>query len=108
MNISYTTIIGISGSPKDQACPQFRNDRGVKKIRIGVKEFECIGATPPQDHPHVYLEMGSLDTILCLYCGTMFCFDQNLQPSEAVPPESQFMAPTAPAWPVVSGSDIEK
>lgn len=96
MNIAYTTIIGISGGPKDHSCRQFRNDRGVKEIRIGVKEFECIGATPPQDHPHVYLEMGNLNMILCPYCGTMFCFDPNLRPFEAVPSESQFVEPIVP------------
>ncbi len=37
--------------------PKFRNDRGVTEIRIGVKEFNCIGVSPPHDHPHVYLNM---------------------------------------------------
>jgi hypothetical protein len=32
--------------------PKFRNDRGVPEIRIGVKEFMCIGESPPQDHPY--------------------------------------------------------
>jgi hypothetical protein len=31
--------------------PKFRNDRGVPEICIGVREFECIGVSPPQDHP---------------------------------------------------------
>ena len=25
----------------------------------------CIGESPPQDHPHVYINMGEADTILC-------------------------------------------
>jgi hypothetical protein len=29
--------------------PKFRNDRGVAEIRIGVREFDCIGVSPPQD-----------------------------------------------------------
>src|SRR4051794_10430864 len=37
---------------------KFRNDHGVPEIRIGVKEFECIGVSPPLDHPHVYINMG--------------------------------------------------
>lgn len=89
MNISRTSMIGMP-APKGQICPQFRNDGGVKEIRIGVKEFECIGATPPQDHPHVYLETGIQDKILCPYCSTMFCFDPSLQKFEADPPESLF------------------
>jgi uncharacterized Zn-finger protein len=31
----------------------FMNDRGVPEVRIGVREFKCIGVSPPQDHPHV-------------------------------------------------------
>jgi uncharacterized Zn-finger protein len=54
---------------------KFRNDRGVREIRIGVKEFKCIGASPPQDHPHVYINMGAADTTLCPYCGTRFRLD---------------------------------
>jgi uncharacterized Zn-finger protein len=41
--------------------PKFRNDRGVPEICIGVKEFMCIGESPPQDHPHVYINMGEAD-----------------------------------------------
>ena len=32
--------------------PKFKNDRGVPEICIGVKEFMCIGESPPEDHPH--------------------------------------------------------
>ena len=46
---------------------KFRNDRGIPEIRIGVREFECIGESPPQDHPHVYINMGEANTILCPY-----------------------------------------
>ena len=45
--------------------PKFRNDRAVPEIRIGVKEFNCIGVSPPHDHPHIYLNMGEEDTIIC-------------------------------------------
>ena len=41
--------------------PHFANDQGVEKIAIGVKEFQCMGARPPHDHPHVYLDMGADD-----------------------------------------------
>jgi uncharacterized Zn-finger protein len=58
--------------------PKFRNDRGVPEICIGVKEFMCIGESLPQDHPHVYINMGEADTILCPYCATRFCFDPRL------------------------------
>src|SRR2546421_4297233 len=52
--------------------PKFKNDRGVPEICIGVKEFMCIGESPPQDHSHIYINMGEADTILCPYCATRF------------------------------------
>jgi uncharacterized Zn-finger protein len=67
---------------------KFRNDLGVAEIQIGVSEFNCIGVSPPHDHPHVYLNMGNQNTILCPYCSTRFCFVPSLRPSEAIPPES--------------------
>ena len=70
--------------------PKFRNDRGVPEICIGVREFECIGVSPPQDHPHIYIDMGEADTILCPYCGTRFRFDPRLTPLDADPPDSFF------------------
>jgi uncharacterized Zn-finger protein len=57
---------------------KFRNDRGIPEICIGVREFECIGESPPQDHPHIYISMGAAGTILCPYCGTRFRFDSRL------------------------------
>jgi uncharacterized Zn-finger protein len=69
---------------------KFRNDRGVPEICIGVREFKCVGVSPPQDHPHVYINMGEADTILCPYCGTRFRFDPRLTPLDAEPPDSLF------------------
>jgi len=60
----------------------------VPEICIGVKEFMCIGESPPQDHPHVYINMGEADTILCPYCATRFRFDPRLTPLDADPPDS--------------------
>src|SRR5437868_14806193 len=89
---------GLSGSPPiatasidvGQRLSKFRNDRGVPEIRIGVREFKCIGVSPPQDHPHVYINMGEADTILCLYCATRFRFDPRLTRLDADPPDSFF------------------
>ena len=69
---------------------KFRNDPGVPEIFIGVKEFKCIGMSPPQDHPHIYIDMGEADAILCPYCGTRFRFDPRLTPLDADPPDSLF------------------
>ena len=46
--------------------------------------------SPPQDHPHIYIDMGEADTILCPYCGTRFRFDPRLAPLNADPPDSFF------------------
>jgi uncharacterized Zn-finger protein len=70
---------------------KFKNDWGVPEIRIGVRAFKCAGASPPQDHPHIYLNMGAADTILCPYCATLFRYDRRLGPREADPPDSLFI-----------------
>jgi uncharacterized Zn-finger protein len=74
----------------DGGYPKFRNDRGVPEICIGVKEFKCIGVSPPHDHPHIYINMREADTVPCPYCATRFRFDPRLTPLEADPPDSFF------------------
>ena len=71
--------------------PKFRNDRGISEIRIGVRRFNCVGVSPPQDHPHVYIDMGEAETILCPYCATRFRFDPRLAPHESDPRDSLFI-----------------
>jgi uncharacterized Zn-finger protein len=66
--------------------PHFANDQGVEKIGIGVKEFQCMGARPPHDHPHVYLDMGADSQILCPYCSTLYVHEAGL-PAGATKPE---------------------
>src|SRR5436189_3534554 len=41
-----------------ESYPKFHNEIGVPIVRIGCREFKCIGDKPPQDHPHIYLKMG--------------------------------------------------
>ena len=65
--------------------PHFANDLGVEKISIGAKEFQCMGARPPHDHPHVYLDMGADNQILCPYCSTLFVYDPQLRAVETEP-----------------------
>ena len=68
----------------------FLNDVGVSEIMIGCRQFECIGALPPHDHPHIFLEMGDRDDVLCPYCATRFIFDDALGPRETRPPNCCF------------------
>jgi uncharacterized Zn-finger protein len=49
----------------DHVVPHFHNDPGVPVIEIGAKEFMCIGATPPYDHPHVFCDMGGDAEFIC-------------------------------------------
>jgi uncharacterized Zn-finger protein len=67
--------------------PHFHNTPGVATIRIGAREFQCIGAKPPFDHPHVFLDMGDEEEIVCPYCSTHFRYDDALKPYEADPAE---------------------
>ena len=65
--------------------PHFANDQGAGKIEIGVKEFQCMGARPPHDHPHVYLDMGADSRIVCPYCSTLYIHASRLASDETVP-----------------------
>jgi len=71
----------------DHVVPHFHNDPGVTSIEIGAKEFMCIGASPPFDHPHVFLDMGDEAEIICPYCSTLFRHVPGLDPRSARPPE---------------------
>ncbi|MCT4656550.1 MAG: zinc-finger domain-containing protein [Cohaesibacter sp.] len=67
------------------AIPHFKNDEGVSTIEIGVKEFQCMGATPPQDHPHVFLDMGAENEVLCPYCSTLYKYNSKLEVTQTKP-----------------------
>ena len=65
--------------------PHFQNDLGVATIEIGSREFMCIGANPPFDHPHVFLDIGDDNEIICPYCSTLYRHDPSLDPHAARP-----------------------
>jgi uncharacterized Zn-finger protein len=79
----------------DHVVPHFHNDPGVTSIEIGAKEFMCIGASPPFDHPHVFLDMGDDAEIICPYCSTLYRYDKSLAANEARPAECAWRAPAA-------------
>ena len=72
-----------------RAIPHFHNDPGVPSIRVGAKEFMCIGATPPFDHPHIFIDMGDENEVICPYCSTLFVYDASLH-GKAVPAECEY------------------
>ncbi len=65
--------------------PHFANDQGAEKIFVGVKEFKCMGARAPYDHPHVYLDMGTDGQVLCPYCSTLYVHDPRLHADQSDP-----------------------
>jgi len=69
--------------------PKFKNDQGLPEIQIGVKEFNCTGVAAPHDDPHIFLNMGGADSIICPYCATRFRYDADLG-SRAIPADSVF------------------
>ncbi len=69
---------------------RFHNEVGVPIVRIGCREFKCIGDKPPQDHPHIYLKMGDASEIVCPYCSTLFRFDPSLGAHEADPADCAY------------------
>lgn len=67
------------------AVPYLANDQGAEKIYVGVKELMCMGARAPNDHPHVFLDMGGDTQVLCPYCSTLFIHDPRLSADESDP-----------------------
>ncbi len=69
----------------DHVVPHFHNSDGVARIEIGVKEFMCVGAKPPFDHPHIFLDMGDDSEKVCPYCSTHFVHNGSLAAEETLP-----------------------
>ena len=55
--------------------PHFHNQPGVPHVRVGAKEFMCVGALPPFDHPHIFIDMGEDNDAICPYCSTHYVYD---------------------------------
>ena len=70
----------------DIQIPHYQNTEGYSVIEIPVKKFNCIGANPPHDHPHIYLDMGKKDSIVCPYCSTLYKYNSKLNKDETIPP----------------------
>jgi uncharacterized Zn-finger protein len=73
-----------------EAYVKFRNDQGLAAIGIGVTEFECIGASPPDDHPHTYHTTDRAGFVHCLYCNTKYVFRPDLGRYDTDPPGNSF------------------
>ena len=73
--------------------PHFQNDQGARRIEVGVREFMCCGASAPFDHPHVFLDMGDDEEIVCPYCSTLYRLDRTLRADETRPTGALYLAP---------------
>ncbi|MDX3929656.1 MAG: zinc-finger domain-containing protein [Shinella sp.] len=71
--------------------PHFQNDGGYRVIEIGVKEFMCVGASVPYDHPHVFLDMGDDNEKVCPYCSTLYRFNSSLKETQTEPAGCTFV-----------------
>jgi uncharacterized Zn-finger protein len=65
--------------------PHYHNEPGLPVITIPAREFMCIGALPPFDHPHVFLDMGSDTEIVCPYCSTLYRRTADAHPGDPSP-----------------------
>ena len=63
----------------DRIVPHFHNNPGVAVIEVGAK--------PPFDHPHVVLDLGGDNEIICPYCSTLYRLDAALAAHAARPSE---------------------
>jgi uncharacterized Zn-finger protein len=70
----------------EKLVPHFQNNAGDRTVDIGVREFMCIGASPPFDHPHVFIDMGDGDEIVCPYCSTLYRYRPDLREAQTDPP----------------------
>jgi uncharacterized Zn-finger protein len=87
----FASSIGcLSRALQMESYPKFHNEVGVPIVRLGCREFKCIGDKPPQDHPHIYLKIGDASEIVCPYCSTLFRFDPNLGANEADPADCAY------------------
>ncbi len=69
----------------DIGTPHFHNENGLRVIHTSSKEFMCIGAKPPFDHPHEFIDMGSADEAICPYCSTLYRYKPELGAGKVEP-----------------------
>lgn len=77
----------------DDKVPHFHNEPGVPVIAIGAREFMCIGAEPPFDHPHIFIDMGDDNEAVCGYCSTLYRLKPGLRAGECEPAECLWREP---------------
>jgi uncharacterized Zn-finger protein len=56
-----------------------------RSCALAAASSSASGDKPPQDHPHINLNMSDASEIVCSYCSMLFCFDPSLGALEADP-----------------------
>lgn len=72
----------------DHGTPHFHNSMGLAKIEIGSRQFMCMGALPPFDHPHIFINMGDGNEAICPYCSTLFSYSPSLKAGTSNPADA--------------------
>jgi uncharacterized Zn-finger protein len=78
----------FEGDMASGATPHFQNQMGLHSIEVGAREFMCIGALPPFDHPHIFIDMGTDVEAVCPYCSTLYRFNPDLNSDQSIPPHA--------------------
>jgi uncharacterized Zn-finger protein len=76
----------------NSSTPHFHNNEGLKRIEVGSREFMCVGALPPFDHPHIFIDMGKDTEIVCSYCSTHYVFNPQLAAGTSEPLSAVYQA----------------
>ena len=63
----------------EHGTPHFHNQPGLPAIKVRARQFMCVGALPPFDHPHIFIDMGRESDIVCSYCSTRFVYESTLK-----------------------------
>ena len=71
--------------------PHFHNQPGLPTLKVRARKFMCIGALPPFDHPHIFIDMGRESDIVCSYCSTRYVFDASLSGAVVEPAECLYL-----------------
>jgi uncharacterized Zn-finger protein len=65
--------------------PMRDRSRPWRAVPSLISRTMCVGANPPFDHPHVFLDMGADDEKVCPYCSTLYRHVSGLRADETRP-----------------------